>query len=117
MKMTMLATAVAASVLLAPSAQADVDTDFSNQLHTYGVYGPKDYTAWIGKIVCKRLATHVDENAFESAAFVQNNLNRTNSTDQTWQFLGAAIPAYCPDQTPALQSAAGSSGPMMKEQG
>jgi hypothetical protein len=96
----------AAAVLLAPSAHADVDTDFANQLHTYGVYGPRDYNAWIGKISCKRLATHLDETAVETATFVKRNLDQATTTEQTWQFLGAAIAAYCPDQTPALLSAA-----------
>jgi len=35
-------------------ASADPDTDFANELHVYGIYGPKDYNAWIGKIECKR---------------------------------------------------------------
>jgi hypothetical protein len=97
-------TSAAASVLLAPVARADVDTDFANQLHTYGIYGPKDYNAWIGKIACKRITTHLDATAYESAAFLKDNLARTNSTTQTWQFLGAAISAYCPEQTSTLQS-------------
>ena len=105
---------IAAAVALAPGARADVDTDFTNQLHTYGVYGSKDYNAWIAKIACKRLATHVDGDAYASAAFLKRNLADTSTTDQTWQFLGAAIAAYCPEQTPVLQAAA-SSGPTTKD--
>jgi hypothetical protein len=30
----------AAMVALAATVHADVDTDFANQLHVYGVYGP-----------------------------------------------------------------------------
>lgn len=90
----------------AAPAQADVDTDFANELHVYGIYGPKDYNAWLGKIACKRLATHLDPTALESARFLKTNLAKTTTTEQTWQFLGAAIPAYCPDQLPALQAVA-----------
>ncbi|MCV7230018.1 DUF732 domain-containing protein, partial [Mycolicibacterium komossense] len=32
------------------AAQADPDTDFANDLHSFGIYGPRDYNAWIGKI-------------------------------------------------------------------
>jgi hypothetical protein len=63
---TGLATVIAAFSLAAAAAgpaHADPDTDFSNQLHTYGIYGPKDYNAWIGKIQCKRLSTGLDANA------------------------------------------------------
>jgi hypothetical protein len=48
---------VAAAVALAAPAHADVDTDFANQLHGYGVYGPRDYNAWLGKLTCNRLGT------------------------------------------------------------
>ncbi|MCV7226528.1 hypothetical protein [Mycolicibacterium komossense] len=41
-----------AAVVLAPAAQADPDTDFANDLHSFGIYGPRDYNAWIGKIAC-----------------------------------------------------------------
>jgi ribose transport system permease protein/erythritol transport system permease protein len=42
-----------AGLAVARPAHADPDTDFANQLQ--GIYGPKDYNAWIGKNVCKRL--------------------------------------------------------------
>jgi hypothetical protein len=95
-----------AAVFLAVPAHADVDTDFTNQLHTYGIYGPRDENAWLAKLTCKRLTTRVDGTAFASAAFLKPNLARTTSTQQVWQFLGAAVDAYCPEQTPTLQSAA-----------
>ena len=98
-------TAAAAVVLAAPS-YADVDTDFANQLHTYGIYGPKDFNAWLGKITCDRLGT-IDADAYKSAAFLSKNLPRGTTTAQTWQFLAAAIGTYCPDQMPVLTSAAG----------
>ena len=97
--------AMAAACLAAP-AHADVDTDFTNQLHAYGVYGPRDENAWLAKIACKRLSTKVDEDAFASARFLKTSLARTTSTQQVWQFLGAAVDAYCPEQTPTLHAAA-----------
>lgn len=108
--------AVTATVLTAPGAHADIDTDFADQSHTYGIYGSRDYNAWIGKITCERLATHLDASAFESAAFLKGNLARTVSNDQVWQFLGAAVQTYCPQQTPELRAAAGSSSHTTKEQ-
>ena len=90
----------------AAPAHADLDTDFTSELHTYGIYGQKDYNAWIGKIACKRLYQGVDADAFESARFVSNQLETGSTTEQAWQFLGAAISFYCPDQTPVLERAA-----------
>ncbi|MCV7279161.1 DUF732 domain-containing protein [Mycolicibacterium flavescens] len=100
-----MATPVAALVLAAP-AQADPDTDFANELHTYGIYGQKDYNAWIGKITCKRQRNGVDKSAHDSAQFVQNQLERSqNSTEQSYQFLAAAMRFYCPDLLPILDQA------------
>jgi Zinc-binding dehydrogenase len=53
-----LASIAAATVTLAAPAHADVDTDFANQLHGYGIYGPRDYNAWLAKITCERLVTY-----------------------------------------------------------
>lgn len=97
----------ALTIALAAPAQADPDTDFSNQLHTYGIYGPKDYNAWIGKIMCKRLRTGLDANAAESATFLHLNLPKGTNTEQTYQFMAAGIGFYCEDQRPVLASAAG----------
>ena len=88
-------------------AHADPDTDFANQLHTYGVYGPKDYNAWIGKITCKRIYTNVDTDAYHSAKFVSAQLPKDSTTEQAWQFLGAAIDFYCPEERVILDQAAG----------
>ena len=44
--------AVAAGLAFAAPAHADPDTDFTSELHTYGIYGQKDYNAWIGEITC-----------------------------------------------------------------
>jgi hypothetical protein len=102
-----LATAGAAAITLAAPANADVDTDFANQLHTYGIYGPKDFNAWIGKIQCKRLSTGLDANAGEAAVFLKRNLAKTTTEQQAYQFLNAAINVYCPEQRPVIDSLAG----------
>jgi Protein of unknown function (DUF732) len=99
--------AAALALVLAAPAHADVDTDFANQLHVYGIYGPRDYNAWLGKITCNRLGNGTDADAYRSAAFLSKNLPRGSTTAQTWQFLAAAISAYCPDQMPVVTSAAG----------
>lgn len=98
--------AVALALAFAAPVHADVDTDFTNELHTYGIYGQKDYNAWIGKIVCKRLRSGVDTDAHKSAQFIFNNLQKGSTTEQSWQFLGAALRTYCPDQMPILEEAA-----------
>jgi hypothetical protein len=88
------------------AAHADPDTDFAGRLHTYGIYGPKDYNAWLGKIACQRMNNNVDHDAYQSAKFVTGNLARQNTTVQNWQFLGAAIDFYCPDKRSVLERAA-----------
>lgn len=95
------------------TAHADPDTDFAGQLHTYGIYGPKDYNAWLGKITCQRMGNNVDRDAYQSAKFIATNLSRQNSTEQNWQFLGAAIDFYCPDKHSVLEDAA--RGPQVGE--
>jgi len=88
---------VAAMVLAAP-AQADPDTEFARELHSYGIYGQRDFNAWIGKIACKRLDRGIDHTARDSAKFVADQLQRGTSTEQAWQFLAAAMNHYCPDK-------------------
>jgi hypothetical protein len=105
-----LATAIAAFSLAAAAAgtaHADPDTDFANELHTYGIYGPKDYNAWIGKIECKRLRTGLDANAAEAAVFLKTNLPRETSEQSIYEFLSAGINYYCPEQRPVVDSLAG----------
>ena len=104
--LTAIALAVPALAVAAP-ANADPDTDFYNELHIYGIYGEKDYNAWIGKITCKRLNNNLDKDAYASAKFIKPQLNKNTSTEQTWQFLGAAYRTYCPDKLPLLQQVAG----------
>ncbi|WNG79575.1 DUF732 domain-containing protein [Mycobacterium sp. ITM-2016-00316] len=89
---------IAAAIGLAAPAQADPDSDFAKELHTYGIYGQKDFNAWIGKIACKRLDRGVDVTAQDSAKFVSDQLLRGSSTEQAYQFLGAAMNYYCPDK-------------------
>jgi hypothetical protein len=97
---------IATAVVSAAPAFADPDTDFSNELHTYGIYGQKDYNAWIGKITCKRLDKGLDQDADKSAKFVFLQLPKGSTTEQAWQFLGAALRYYCPDKLPILEAAA-----------
>ncbi|PEG38053.1 hypothetical protein CQY20_13975 [Mycolicibacterium agri] len=91
---------------LAAPALADPDTDFYNELHTYGIYGQKDYNAWIGKLACKRLHMHTDADVYKSSEWILKQLDRESTTAQAWQFLGAAMRTYCPDQLPLLQNVA-----------
>lgn len=105
--LAVVATAVAVLAGAAPASanpQADPDIDFANQLHGFGIYGQRDYNAWLGKITCKRLARGVDGDAYASMAFITKNLARGTSQEQVAQFLGAAIGTYCPDMAGALQS-------------
>lgn len=97
--------ALVAAVALAPPAAADRDTDFARELHTYGIYGQRDYNAWLAKIACKRMDRGVDENAHDAAAFVHTNLDRSTSTEQAWQFLAAGMRTYCPHQLGRLDAA------------
>jgi Protein of unknown function (DUF732) len=101
------ALATAAMVAAAGSAHADPDADFTNQLHGYGISGPRDYNAWLGKITCERLHNGLDTTADKSAHFALVNLPRGTTTGQGYQFLAAAIGTYCLDQAPILTSAAG----------
>jgi hypothetical protein len=95
-----------AALVTAAPAQADPDIDFAEQLHAFGIYGQRDYNAWLGKIACKRLAKGVDGTAYASAEFISLNLARDTSQAQAFQFLGAAVATYCPDQVGVLQAAA-----------
>lgn len=98
MKSAMAGCVAALAVVTAPVAHADRDEAFADQLHTYGIYGQKDFNAWIGKIACKRLDRGVDITAQDSAKFVSDQLLRGSSTEQAYQFLGAAMNYYCPDK-------------------
>jgi Protein of unknown function (DUF732) len=100
------AAAIAPALVFAAPAHADPDTDFANELHTYGIYGQKDYNAWIGKIACKRLYNGVDADAEKSAKFIFAQLEKGSTTEQAWQFLGAALRTYCPEKMSILQAAA-----------
>ncbi len=105
-RLAIAAVALVAPIAIAAPSHADPDIDFANQLHTFGIYGPRDYNAWLGKITCKRLGKGLDADAYESATFIGANLARGTSQGQALQFLGAAITTYCPDQVGVLQRAA-----------
>jgi hypothetical protein len=108
MKSTTLAAAVVtlATALAAPAYADDPDIEFSRQLRTYGIYGARDYNAWLGKIVCERLYAGRDADAPASVRFITPNLPRSTTQAQAWQFLGAAIMTYCPDQRGVYERAA-----------
>ena len=97
-RLTVLVITVLASLLSAAPADADPDTDFTNELHTFGIYGQKDYNAWIGKIMCERLHNGVDHHAQDSVDFVKKQLGKDDTDAQAGQFVGTAINYYCPDQ-------------------
>lgn len=101
-----VAVAAAAAIAVAPPAHADPDIDFANQLHGFGIYGPRDYNAWLGKITCKRLARGIDGDAYASMAFLTKNLARETTQTQVSQFLGAAVGTYCPDMAGILAGSA-----------
>lgn len=105
-KTAALALLAALMVHGAPAAHADPDTDFANQLHTVGIYGPRDYNAWIAKIACERLDNGVDHSAVDSAHFVARQLPTDASSVQSWQFVALAYSIYCPDRQDLLQQAA-----------
>jgi hypothetical protein len=100
----------AAGIALAAPAYADVDTDFANELHIYGIYGPRDYNAWLGKITCDRMGRGLDGDAFASTRFLAKNLPKGSTTQQTWQFLSTSINYYCPDLRRVLDQAAAGQG-------
>jgi|KBSMisStaDraftv2_1062788.scaffolds.fasta_scaffold307564_2 hypothetical protein len=110
-KTVILATLGVAAIAFAAPAVADPDSDFANELHSYGIYGQKDFNAWIGKIQCKRLATGLDANAYEAATFLKTNLHKDSTEQQIYDFLGAAIRYYCPDQQPVIDRLAGGGAP------
>ena len=97
---------LSAAIALAAPVRADVDTDFANELHTFGIYSPTDYGAWLGKITCERLHNGQDTTADKSAHFAFVNLPRGTTAAQSYQFVAAAISTYCPDQVPLLTAAA-----------
>jgi hypothetical protein len=100
-----LAVTVATAITMAPPAHADPDTDFANQLQGYGIYGPRDYNAWLAKVVCERVHNGVDTSVQKSTDFLSHSLPRGTTPTQWAQFLATAIGYYCPDEIPFLQNA------------
>lgn len=105
-KLAVLTLLAALTVLRAPAAHADPDIDFANQLHAVGIYGPRDYNAWIAKIACERLDNGIDRSAADSAHFVAKQLPKAATEVQSWQFVARAYSIYCPDRQVLLQQAA-----------
>ena len=103
--LTIVAGTSAALALAVPAQADDYDAPFNAQLHTYGIYGPQDFTAWLGKISCERIERGVDHDAHNSATFVQRNLPLGTTQGQAFQFLGAAIDHYCPENVSFIQQA------------
>jgi hypothetical protein len=111
MPVVVLAALGAAAIGLAAPANADRDTEFASELRTFGVYGQRDYNAWIAKIQCKRLHTGLDANAGEAAVFLKTNLHKDSTEQQVYQYLNSAINFYCPDQRYVVDSIAGIPAP------
>jgi Protein of unknown function (DUF732) len=97
--------AVTAVALAAPAQADDYDYTFKSTVNSFGVYGPQDQLAWIAKISCDRIVRGVDGDAYKSATFIERNLARGTSEGQAFQFLGASIDHYCPDQVGFIQRA------------
>lgn len=102
---SLFAMAGAAIALAAPAQADDYDYTFKQTVNTFGVYGPQDQLAWLGKISCDRIGRGVDGDPYKSANFIQHNLALGTTQGQAFQFLGAAVDHYCPDQVGFVQSA------------
>ena len=88
-----------------PSPPSDYDAPFKNTVNGFGIYAPQDQLAWMGKISCDRINRGLDTDPYKSADFIQHNLPRGTTQGQAFQFLGAAIDHYCPNQTAFIQNA------------
>ena len=97
--------AAAAIALAAPAHADDYDTTFKNTVNRFGVYGPQDQLAWLAKISCDRIGRGLDGDPYKSADFIQHNLPLGTTQGQAFQFLGAAIDHYCPNQVGFIQGA------------
>ena len=88
-----------------PSPPSDYDAPFKATVNGFGIYAPQDQLAWMGKISCDRINRGLDTDPYKSANFIQHNLPRGTTQGQAFQFLGAAIDHYCPNQTAFIQGA------------
>jgi Protein of unknown function (DUF732) len=88
-----------------PSPSSDYDAPFKDTVNGFGIYGPQDQLAWMGKISCDRINRGLDTDPYKSADFIQHNLPRGTTQGQAFQFLGAAIDHYCPNQVGFIQGA------------
>jgi hypothetical protein len=83
-KLSTLASVMTAAVALTTPAHAGVDTDFANLLHIDGIYGQRDYNAWLAKITCKRMDNGPHTTAETSSEFLSHNLPRATDAEQTF---------------------------------
>ena len=88
-----------------PSPPSDYDAPFKNTVNGFGIYAPQDQLAWMGKISCDRINRGLDTDPYKSADVIQHNLPRGTTQGQAFQFLGAAIDHYCPNQVGFIQGA------------
>lgn len=111
MKATRIAAVIGSlAIVFAAPAYADTDTDFAAELQGYGIYGARDYNAWLAKIACKRIEKNLDADAATSVRFITANLPTGTTQAQAWQFLGASINTYCPEQQHILADVAAQQG-------
>ena len=68
----------------------------------------KDYNAWIAKIACKRIIQRRRHRRQQGRRqFISMQLAQgPATTEQAYQFLGAALRSYCPDKMSILEQAA-----------
>ena len=86
-----------AAFVLAPNASADRDTDFATELHGFGIYGQRDYNAWLAKITCKRLTTGVDADAGESAVSCRTTWHAHRAQNRFGSFWGPGCACTAPE--------------------
>ncbi len=103
------AAAIVPALVFAAPAHADPDVDFANELHTYGIYGQKDYNAWIGKITCQRLYNGLDQDADKSATVrLQTTYQRTPPPSRhgssSVQRCARTVPTSCRSSKPPHNS-------------
>jgi hypothetical protein len=103
-KLASVAGIAVAVAVAAPAHADDPDVDFNNQIQSYGIYGPRDYTPYLAKIACRRLGDGLDPDAAATASFLSHNLPRGTTQVQDYQFLGTAISIYCPELAPKLEN-------------
>ena len=96
----------AAAISLAGPAQADdYDYTFKNTVTPSASSARRISSPGWRRSAVTGSARGVDGDPYKSANFVQHNLPRGTTEGQAFQFLGAAIDHYCPDEAGFLQAA------------